>query len=79
MILPGLLVGLLTAWPWLDRSPRGAAGLWFARSRRTQNFVFLAVCAGVVVLTIVGICPPRPLLAHLLALGSLAGEDPGRI
>ena len=31
VILPGLLLGLLTAWPWLDRSPADAAGVWFAR------------------------------------------------
>ena len=54
VILPGLLVGLLTAWPWLDRSPSGAAGSWFPRSRRTQNLAFLAICAGVLVLTVVG-------------------------
>ena len=30
VILPGLLLGLLTAWPWLDRSPAEAAGVWFA-------------------------------------------------
>ena len=27
VILPGLLVALLTAWPWLDRSTRCAAGV----------------------------------------------------
>ena len=31
VILPGLLVTLLTIWPWLDRSPASAAGLWFPR------------------------------------------------
>jgi quinol-cytochrome oxidoreductase complex cytochrome b subunit len=54
VILPGLLVGLLTVWPWLDKSPAAAAGAWFPRSRRTQNAVFLAVCLLVVVLTLVG-------------------------
>ena len=54
VLLPGVLVGLLTAWPWLDRSPAGAAGLWFARTRRTQNAVFLIVVAAVLILTLIG-------------------------
>jgi cytochrome b-561 len=54
VVLPGLLVGLLTAWPWLDKSPAAAAGAWFAPSRRRQNAVFLALCVVVVLLTIVG-------------------------
>ena len=54
VILPGLLLAVLTAWPWLDRSPAGAAGVWLPKSRRTQNVVFLAVAAAVLVLTVVG-------------------------
>ena len=54
VLLPGLLVGLLTVWPWLDRSPGTDAGLWFAKSRRTQNLIFLLLVAAVVALTVVG-------------------------
>jgi len=54
VLLPGLLVGLLTAWPWLDKSPALAAGVWFPKSRRAQNVAFLAVCLLVIVLTLVG-------------------------
>lgn len=54
VLLPGLLIGLLTVWPWLDRSPASATGVWFARSRRRQNVVFLALCLLVVVFTLVG-------------------------
>jgi cytochrome b-561 len=54
VVLPGLLVALLTVWPWLDKSPAAAAGAWFPKSRRTQNAVFLAVCVLVLVLTLVG-------------------------
>ena len=54
VLLPGLLVVVLTIWPWLDRSAAGAAGLWFASSRRTQNIVFLIVVAAVIILTLVG-------------------------
>jgi quinol-cytochrome oxidoreductase complex cytochrome b subunit len=54
VVLPGLLVGLLTVWPWLDRSPREVTGMWFARARRTQNLVFIAVMVGILVLTYIG-------------------------
>ncbi len=54
VLLPGLLVALMVAWPWLDKSPAAAAGLWFPRSRRTQNVVFLVLVAAVVVLTLIG-------------------------
>ena len=54
VILPGLLVGLLAVWPWLDRSPAAAAGRWFPQTRRTQNAVFLLLVLAVLVLTFVG-------------------------
>ncbi len=54
VILPGLLVTLLTVWPWLDKSPAGAAGAWFPQSRRTQNLVFLLIVIGILALTVVG-------------------------
>jgi quinol-cytochrome oxidoreductase complex cytochrome b subunit len=54
VILPGLLVTLLLAWPWLDRSPAGAAGVWFHGDRRKQNAVFLLVVFVILALTVVG-------------------------
>ena len=54
VILPGLLVGLMTCWPWLDRSPQLAAGRWFPADRRVQNIVFLLIVAAVLALTVVG-------------------------
>jgi len=54
VILPTLILGLLTTWPWLDRSPAGVAGRWFDGSRRRQNLVFLLFCLFVLALTIVG-------------------------
>jgi cytochrome b-561 len=60
IILPGILVGLMAVWPWLDRSPADAAGRWFARSRRTQNLVFLAVVLVVLVLTYIGLFARGP-------------------
>jgi cytochrome b-561 len=54
VILPGLLIGLMTVWPWLDRSPRLAGGVWWPRDRRAQNIVFLLIVAAVLALTFVG-------------------------
>ncbi|HEY7113624.1 MAG TPA: cytochrome b N-terminal domain-containing protein [Thermoanaerobaculia bacterium] len=54
VLLPVILLALLTAWPWLDRSPAGAAGAWFAVSRRRQNVVFLLFVLAVLVLTVIG-------------------------
>jgi quinol-cytochrome oxidoreductase complex cytochrome b subunit len=54
VLLPGLLVTLLALWPWLDKSPARAAGVWFPRTRRTQNAVFLAIVAVVIVFTLIG-------------------------
>jgi len=54
VILPGLLIGVLTAWPWLDRSPRQATGEWFPLVRRTQNIVFIAVMVAILLLTYIG-------------------------
>jgi len=55
VILPLALSVLLTLWPWLDRSPAGAAGVAFARERRIQNAVFLAVVLAIVALTVIGL------------------------
>ncbi len=54
VLLPGLLVAVLTVWPWLDRSPAEATGVWFARTRRGQNLAFLALCLVVVLFTLIG-------------------------
>ncbi len=54
VVLPGLLVAVMTLWPWLDRSPAATAGVWFPRSRRTQNLVFLALVVVVIAFTVVG-------------------------
>ena len=54
VILPGILLTLLTCWPWLDRSPAGATGRWFPRERRTQNQVFLFIVFLVIVFTVIG-------------------------
>jgi quinol-cytochrome oxidoreductase complex cytochrome b subunit len=54
VLLPGLLVLALAVWPWLDKSPASATGVWFDRSRRTQNLVFLLLALAVLALTFIG-------------------------
>jgi quinol-cytochrome oxidoreductase complex cytochrome b subunit len=54
VILPGVLVGLMTIWPWLDRSSHLGAGVWWPADRRTQNVVFLLIVLAVLVLTFIG-------------------------
>ena len=54
VVLPAILVALLVAWPWLDRSGPPAAGVWFAPTRRSQNLVFLAIAVAIVLLTLLG-------------------------
>ncbi|HSP89498.1 MAG TPA: cytochrome bc complex cytochrome b subunit [Vicinamibacterales bacterium] len=55
VILPLALSVLLTLWPWLDRSPAGAAGVAFPRERRAQNAVFLAIALAIAALTVIGL------------------------
>ncbi len=78
VILPGLLIVVLTAWPWLDKSPGEAAGVWFARTRLRQNVVFLAVCLVIVALTLVGTFMRGPYW-NLYWPWEIWPEIPGRI
>jgi len=55
VILPGLLIGLLTVWPWLDRTPAALAGRWFPRDRRVQNAVFIGLTIIILAFTFVGL------------------------
>ncbi len=54
ILIPALLGLLLAAWPYFDRSSTAATGVWFAKERRRQNLVFLAVIFAILVLTFVG-------------------------
>jgi cytochrome b-561 len=54
ILVPGLLIGALAAWPFLDKSPPEAAGVWFHPSRKRQIRVFLALLFVCAVLTIIG-------------------------
>jgi quinol-cytochrome oxidoreductase complex cytochrome b subunit len=54
VLLPALLLAVLTLWPWWDKSPAAAAGVWLHGSRRRQVWIFLAVCLAILILTLVG-------------------------
>jgi len=54
ILIPGFLVILGIAWPYLDKSPIEAVGVWFHRSRKWQNTIFLTIIGLVLVLTFVG-------------------------
>lgn len=54
ILLPGLLVLLLGVWPYLDKSPLASVGVWFAKERRRQNMIFLAIVLFILVFTIIG-------------------------
>ncbi len=54
ILLPGLLVVLLIAWPFLDRTPVGSIGVWFHSSRRKQNVAFAIGIVLLIVFLIIG-------------------------
>ena len=76
VVLPGLLVALLTVWPWLDRTPGGRRrrlAATRAAARRTS-------CSSLVVVVVLVLhprrhVPARAVLALLLAVGSLARDS----
>jgi hypothetical protein len=78
VILPGLLVGLMTVWPWLDRSAAATAGVWFPGSRRGQNIVFILVALVILAFTFVGLFMRGPYW-HLYWPWETWPSIPGRI
>ncbi|MEP0813493.1 MAG: cytochrome b N-terminal domain-containing protein [bacterium] len=54
ILVPGILLLWGIAQPLLDRSSAAATGVWFHPERKIHNAVFIAVCALVIVLTVVG-------------------------
>jgi quinol-cytochrome oxidoreductase complex cytochrome b subunit len=54
IIIPGVLVLVLLAAPYLDKSPIRNVGIWWGRERRLQNWIFLAVVLAILILTIIG-------------------------
>jgi cytochrome b-561 len=54
IILPGVLVLAALVWPYLDKSPKSAIGVWWARERRRQNIIFLAIVAAILIFMVIG-------------------------
>lgn len=54
IIVPGILVVAAIVWPYLDKSPVAAVGVWMAKERRKQNFAFLIVVVAILILTVIG-------------------------
>ena len=54
ILLPGLLVLAAILWPYFDKSPVRALGVWFATERRKQNIIFLIIVAAILILTVIG-------------------------
>lgn len=55
VLVPGILLFLAFAWPFLDKSPREAIGVWFHKKRKVQNAVFIFICVVVILLIIIGL------------------------
>jgi len=54
ILLPGLLLLGLALWPYLDKSGHAAIGVWFHRTRKLQNLVFLVLVLLIIVFTVIG-------------------------
>jgi cytochrome b-561 len=55
ILLPGILLGVLTLWPWLDRSPLRTEGRWLAPERKRQNITFAVATLVIILLIMVGV------------------------
>jgi quinol-cytochrome oxidoreductase complex cytochrome b subunit len=55
IVVPGVLLAVAAVWPFLDRSPGTAEGVWLARERRLQNAVFLLISLVIIGLILVGV------------------------
>jgi len=54
VLVPGLMLLFGFVQPFIDRSSRLAAGVWFHRERRVHNIIFIAVSIAVLVLLVIG-------------------------
>jgi quinol-cytochrome oxidoreductase complex cytochrome b subunit len=54
IILPGLLVLAAIVWPYIDKSPIQTVGVWFAKERKKQNWIFIAIVLAILILTVIG-------------------------
>lgn len=55
ILVPGFLLLLAIVWPFLDKSPKEAIGVWFHKKRKIQNIVFIFICIVIIILIIIGV------------------------
>jgi quinol-cytochrome oxidoreductase complex cytochrome b subunit len=55
ILVPGLLLLVAAAWPFLDPSPPTTEGVWFAPARRGQNVIFTLIAIGMITLIVVSV------------------------
>jgi quinol-cytochrome oxidoreductase complex cytochrome b subunit len=55
IVVPSFILLLAFVWPLLDKSPEESIGVWFHRSRKIQNFVFILISLIVIALMIIGV------------------------
>ena len=55
ILVPAILLAALVLWPFFDRSPSSAEGVWFARERTRQNTVFAIIIAAIIILIFIGV------------------------
>lgn len=60
ILVPGILLLVAVAWPFLDRSPPHTIGRWFPRGRRLQNAVMCIIAVAVLVLVLIGLLMRGP-------------------
>ncbi|MCG3118817.1 MAG: Cytochrome b6 [bacterium] len=54
ILLPGILLALAVWWPYRDRSGLAAVGVWLAKERKIQNWVFISICLLIVIFIVIG-------------------------
>ncbi|MBW1824316.1 MAG: hypothetical protein JRI87_07100 [Deltaproteobacteria bacterium] len=54
ILIPGFLLLSAIIWPFLDKSPKEAIGVWFHKTRRIQNIIFIIILIAIIILLIVG-------------------------
>lgn len=55
ILVPGVLLVAAAVWPFVDRSPETAQGIWFARERSVQNLVFALVSLAMIGLIVLSL------------------------
>jgi quinol-cytochrome oxidoreductase complex cytochrome b subunit len=54
IIIPGIIGTIAAIWPFLDKSPESSVGVWFHKTRKVQNTVFLVIIGIILVMTFIG-------------------------